>query len=534
MDPVFDVAILGYGPVGAVLANLLGSSGLNVAVVERAAEIFDKPRASSIDHEALRVLQSFGLAAAVERIGSHHTGTEFRGIAGDLIKVFAPPRPPFPLGWVTTLIIIQPEFERLLRKSLARWANVEVLLGRQAVALAQDENEVRLSIVDNEAKTHLIRSKYLVACDGAASWTRNALDILQNSLDFDEWWLVVDGWIKQDLDIPKCTTQFCDPSAPASFVVGPRGFRRWEMKLLPHETPAHFQDNATIRKRLSQFVNPEDVDIWRVATYRFHALVAQDWRRGRSLLAGDAAHQMPPFMAQGLCSGIRDANNLSWKLKAVLRDRVSDTVLDSYSLERKPHILAIANMAKELGQIIGELDPSKAQERDEVLRRQLRSGEAQTSRHKLIPDLTAGIIATDPDGKVSRAAGALLPQPRVRAVGGGHAVLLDDLVGSRFLIITIEADPPMRLGPHAAAVWRRLSGLHLQLTSGAKGDHENVGIVEEGEILRTWMGEVRSSAVIIRPDKYLFAGAADPETLNRQVIELGEKLFGGGLSGHGV
>jgi 3-(3-hydroxy-phenyl)propionate hydroxylase len=522
----YDVAIVGFGPVGAILANLLGRDGLSVVAVDQMIDIFDKPRAINIDHEVMRALQSVGLAAAIDRIVTPHLGTDFRGLNDRLIKAFEPLEPPFPLHWNPNVMFIQPEFEPILREGAKRFARVDIRLGCEARRAQSHSEYVELDVQDRDGGSiQTLRARYLVACDGAASPIRKQLKIEQESLEFDEWWTVVDAWLERPTQLPRRTTQFCRPSAPTTYVVGPRNLRRWELKLLPGEHPSDFEDMDVVRRRLAPVVDSDAIDLWRVAAYRFHALVAKQWRQGRIFLAGDAAHQMPPFMAQGLCCGVRDVVNLSWKLSGVLRGQYSERLLDGYEAERKPHIRELTAIAKYLGEIIGELDPAAAAERDRRLGDELDSGRSQTIRQKLIPDLTAGLIARDSGGRPTPAAGSLFLQPVVR-LGDGSSTLLDDVISDRFAVITLGPAPAEWLAPAARAALSRLGAVVLVLRPrDDKSDWtgEASSFADSTGILERWMVEGRHMAVIVRPDKFIF-GVADCEaTLNSlcEQLELG-------------
>ena len=220
-------------------------------------------------------------------------------------------------------------------------------------------------------------------------------------LAFDEWWIVVDAWQRRPTALPEMNTQYCWPSRPASAIAGPRNLRRWELKILPHEKPEEFQDDARVREVLAGFVDIDAIELWRSAVYRFHALVAAQWNRNRIFLLGDCAHQMPPFLGQGMCAGIRDAANLIWKLLLVEKSGVSRTVLSTYQDERKTHVQNVVAQAKELGLVIGELDVEAATARDARLRAERISGEP--ARHRLIPPLTRGLIDRDHRGGADEA-----------------------------------------------------------------------------------------------------------------------------------
>ncbi|SEQ20527.1 3-(3-hydroxy-phenyl)propionate hydroxylase [Faunimonas pinastri] len=525
--PMYDVVILGYGPVGAILANQLGRDGLSVLAVDQMADIYDKPRAINIDHEVMRVLQSVGLADAIEPLTLPHPGTDFIGLGNRVIKRFEPITAPYPLHWSPNLMFIQPEFEPIIRDGARRFPNVEVRLSTRAHGVEQDGSGVRVSLKgQGEGAGETVTGRYLVACDGATSPTRKQLGITQDSLDFDEWWTVIDAWLLRDTPLPRRTTQFCLPEAPTTYVVGPKNLRRWELKLMPGETPQDFDDPEKVKARLKPFVDPEALDIWRVATYRFHALVAHHWKKGRVFLAGDAAHQMPPFMAQGLCSGVRDAANLGWKLSNVIRGHLPEAILDTYETERKPHIRQLVETTKQLGEIIGELDVEAARRRDRELGDALDSGRAITVRQKLIPDLTSGIIANGPDGRPAPMAGTLFPQPRVRD-GTGRPVLLDDLAAERFLLVTV-GPATAEAGGWDHPVLDRLGAVRLQLA----GDDDPVESRQQGVVfddvgsLRRWIAAADARAVLVRPDKYVFGIAADRDEFERLCEALESDLFG--------
>jgi 3-(3-hydroxy-phenyl)propionate hydroxylase len=524
---IYDAIIVGYGPVGAVLANILGKHGLSVAVIERMSVIFDKPRAINIDHEVMRILQSAGIADEVDAICSPHTGTEFRGIDNRLIKLFAPPKQPFPLGWTPNLMFIQPEFESLLRRGVARFRNVDVMLLHEAGELEQDDSEVRLSVTDlASGSSREFRSRYVIACDGAGSPIRKHLGISQESLEFDEWWTVVDAWLTGETPLPSMTTQFCLPSGPTTYVVGPRGLRRWEMKILPHEDRTAYEQRETIKRRLAPFVDTAQIDIWRSATYRFHALLAKQWRCGRVFLAGDAAHQMPPFMAQGLCSGIRDAGNLGWKLAAVLRDGRRSSLLDTYEAERKPHIRELVATTKAMGEIIGELDWDAARRRDQTLGRELDLGRAETLRQKFIPDLIHGLIALDSDGLPSRGAGSLFVQPFVIA-SDRTLRRLDDVLGEHFAIVTSADAPQGWLDAASAKTWSALSGGRVIVQTLGRDTQSRAGILkvrEDGTLFKDWIAKFGNGAAVVRPDKYVYGIANNSGQLRAMISSISQAM----------
>ncbi len=522
----YDALIIGFGPVGATMANLLARHGLRIAVVEADFEIYDKPRALTFDHEAMRIFQVCGLAHRIAEFTAPHRGTHYLGIDGRVIKKFDPMPPPYPLAWPPNSTFVQPEVERLLRGGVAGSAGVDVLLGHRGVSFTQDHESVAVTVLDTRGEERVLHARTLLGCDGANSFVRKQLDIPLEDLGFDEWWMVVDARILRPVDLPPRSIQYCWPSRPSTFVPGPGTLRRWEIKLLPGERPEEFGRHENVVRQISRFVDPSCFEIWRSAVYRFHALLAQRWRHGRVFLLGDACHQTPPFLGQGMCAGLRDAGNLAWKLAMVLQEGAPDDLLDSYEEERKPHVRALVATAKEFGLIIGELDPEAARIRDDTLCGQLERGEVETIRQRFVPNLTSGILDCESDG-----AGTLFVQPKIQRQDAlGDTTLLDDLLRFRFLIATAAAEPQTWLTPESRELWRRLGaeriviGPPVQMDGPAGSDVQY--LVESDALFAEWMSHHGCAAVVVRPDRYVFGMANDAAQLNRLVAAVGRHLLG--------
>ncbi|HEU5272870.1 MAG TPA: bifunctional 3-(3-hydroxy-phenyl)propionate/3-hydroxycinnamic acid hydroxylase [Xanthobacteraceae bacterium] len=524
----YDVLIIGYGPVGATLAALLVRHGLRIAVADEAVEIYDKPRAITLDHEVMRVFQACGLAREIAPATAPHPGTHYLGIDRSIIRIYDPQPAPHPLGWPPSITFVQPALEAALRAGVARSGRADVFLGSQAIAVADHGDRVAVTLREaggagGRASERVVAARYLVGCDGANSIVRRSLGIGHQDLAFDEWWMVVDVRLTRPVALPDKCIQYCWPERPATFIIGPGDLRRWEIKLLPGESPKDFAAPDNVARQLARFIDPAAIEIWRSAVYRFHALVAERWRLGRAFLAGDACHQTPPFMGQGLCAGIRDAANLAWKLALVLRAGARDALLGTYERERKPHVTALVEAAKTAGEVIGELDREKAQARDALLRGQLARGEAETIRQRYVPNLTSGLI----DPSSGDAAGALLVQPRVGADGEG--ALLDDVVAPRFLMATLTDEAQGWLSPAARDVWRRLGGERVVIGGDGVGRMSADGIhrfPERGRLFADWMARHGAAGVVARPDRYVYGLARDPDGLNRMIERLGRHIFG--------
>ncbi len=375
MNHSFDVAVVGLGPVGATCAALLGTLGLKTVAIERSPAVYDKPRAFALDHEAMRVFEDIGVAEAVAPHTAPFTPSEYYGVDGRLIKRLGALPKPWPLGWPPSMVFRQPAVEDILRKRAAEVA--EVILD-EVVSLDGEKLTLR--------NGSTLAARYVVGCDGASSTLRRLLGIEYEDLDFDQAWLVADLLVKEEAlpRLPEVSVQYCEPARPATYLIGVGNHRRWEIMLDPGEEP-------DVWKLLARWITPADADLWRAASYRFHALVARQWRRGNLFLAGDAAHQQPPFTGQGMCQGIRDVANLAWKLK-----HGKDRLLDTYELERKTHVKKLTGVIKEIGKVIGERNPAAARERDRRLIAEA-GGKVQTvPRQNLIPPLEAGLLSREP------------------------------------------------------------------------------------------------------------------------------------------
>ncbi|MFI5782881.1 bifunctional 3-(3-hydroxy-phenyl)propionate/3-hydroxycinnamic acid hydroxylase [Nocardia sp. NPDC051570] len=490
----FDVIIVGYGPTGATLANLLGQAGHRVAIVDMFPGIFEQPRAINIDQEVLCTWQSIGLADEIAAGCEPHTGTDFLGMDGELIKYLYSAPAPYPLGWPANLMFVQPAAERALRRGVRRFHNVTEYLAHEASLVTQNAEGVTVTLNAKDGSPQSIRGRWLVACDGANSPIREGLGIGQDDLGFSEWWIVVDAWLRRPTPLPPRTTQYCFPDAPGAYVVCSGSLRRWEMKILPGEDPETFHDHDKVTQRMSVYVDPDALEFWRSAVYHFNARVADRWRSDRILLAGDSAHQMPPFLGQGLCSGVRDAANLWWKLDRVLRGHSPDTLLDTYEAERKPHIRVLTEITKSLGEIAGETDPVKAAARDRRLRAEMDSGRMETVRQNLIPPLKNGFLDAE---DTSGLAGVIAVQPMLRS--GERCSLANDWTGPRMRLLTSR-----RPGPELDALLDRHNIAVLAIGPGLLED------VEGTFIDFTQRHGVES--IFVRPDGYIWGAQATTDT----------------------
>jgi 3-(3-hydroxy-phenyl)propionate hydroxylase len=514
---LYDIAVIGLGPSGAVAAALLGSAGLKVLVLEQSTDVYDKPRAISLDHEIMRVLQGISPLLA-ERISAHtepFSPSEHFGADGKMIRRLDMLAPPYPLGWTPSMVFLQPPAEKLLREHVASLPSVDVKLGVTLQALVQSSHSCELTCVDGSGTTQKFSAKYVIGCDGASSSVRRMADLPLDDLGFDEPWLVVDVLANEKglARLPKASAQFCEPSRPASYLIGTGKHRRWEIMLLPGENPQEMESDERVWQLLSRWIAPDEGRLWRRASYRFHALVAQEWRRGNVFIAGDAAHQQPPFLGQGMCQGIRDVANLTWKLQQVIAGKATDALLDSYGQERAAHVQQLTATIKMIGASICERDPEAAKQRDQKLLEACGGIVKTVPRQDLIPRLSSGFLHAGTHAAI----GSLFVQPKV--LWQGQARLLDDVAGAGWRIV---------LGTEARD-W--VFSLNAERFNVLKFSNvvEAGTLKEVDQVLSHWFAAHAVQAAIVRPDHYVYSVATNAQELSAHINQL-QNQFNGVLS----
>ena len=460
----FDVGIVGYGPVGATLANLLGRHGMSVALFERDPAPHALPRAGHIDGEVMRVFQAAGVADEVLPNLLVNVGMRFVDAAGQVLIDWPRPQEVGPQGWHPSYRFHQPDAEAALRAGVGRCAGHRAFLGTEVQALEEDATGVTVRFGNGGA----VRCGFVVGCDGARSTVRRVMDAALEDLGSHERWLVVDVVMHEvSARLSNFTVQHCDPARPTTVARGVGRRRRWEFMLVPGDDPATVAQPDSVWRLLRPWIGPHEATIERSVVYTFHAALARPWRRGRLLLAGDAAHLMPPFLGQGLCSGVRDASNLAWKLAAVAEGAAPDTLLDSYEAERSPHVRAFIEQAVRLGDLVGLRDPAQAAERDRAM-----AANPELMR-SITPRLGPGL-----HGDAGPPAGTLAPQLRLP-----DGTRMDDAVGQRFLVL---AEPGLRPA---------LAELDERWALALPGEEQD------------WLRELGVRAVVVRPDRYVLGCA---------------------------
>ncbi|MET0272867.1 MAG: bifunctional 3-(3-hydroxy-phenyl)propionate/3-hydroxycinnamic acid hydroxylase [Phenylobacterium sp.] len=474
-----QVLVVGLGPVGAALAALLAEAGVRVLAIDKSTEVYPLPRAAHFDHEVMRIFQQLGIADRLDPHTRPVPGYEFRTAQGEvLLRLASGGDRLAPSGWASGYMFNQPGLEGLLRERLVGSPRVDVRLGAEFKALRTQPEGVEATLGTPQGEL-LVEADYVVGCDGAWSPVREALGIALTDLQFDEPWLVIDALPRPGCKLPEINLQICDPARPTTCVLMGPGRHRWEFMMLPGETPEQVLDEAFIRALLEPW--DVDVEIERKAVYRFHGLVAERWREGRVLIAGDAAHQTPPFAGQGMCAGIRDAANLAWKLADVLQGRAAPALLDTYQVEREPNVRAYIDLAIGMGRVVCTLDPVMAKARDEGMLAARAAG-VEAVPPAAPPPLSGPAILEGAPG-----AGQMFPQPTRRA--GDAIARLDDV-----------------LGAGAWLIGRTLAGAPSGVSAVALSDPRLAGF---REALDSWLTAHDAQAVLVRPDRYVF-GAGRP------------------------
>ena len=514
MAPVYDVIIVGAGPVGSVAASLAARHGLRTLIVDKSPGVFPLPRAIHFDADIMRIFQFAGLADRIEPFVRATSGGVHLGVDGEPIRDFRVTARTGDLGWKPHYMFYQPEIDALLRQAASDAEGVQLRLGWQFDGLRQDPDSdlVTVDLRGPDGTTAQAVGHYILGADGASSAVRRALGIALADDGFEEPWVVIDGQVDHEDLGPDYTIMYCDPRRPGTYIPGPRNHRRWEFMLLPGEDGSAFTTDAGARglvQSVTPWLDVTELRIERVAVYRFHALVATSWRDERVFLLGDAAHQTPPFYGQGMCHGIRDARNLLWKIAAVLEAGADETLLDTYELERRPHVEAIIAQSVANGRYICTLDPTVAEQRDRDMRAAMNAPAAARSFRDIIPGLTSG-IRDDSDG--TGATGLLFPQPAVLAADG-DPTLLDELLGDGFALVS-EVPVPTDLR-------ERWDGSVLVLGEDFQDP--------EG-LLHSWFEAFGAITAVIRPDRYVYGVADDLEDLRRLCSALRD---GRGLRGSG-
>jgi flavoprotein hydroxylase len=513
-----DVVVVGNGPIGATLSVLLAQHGWRVTVLERRPRPYRLPRATSFDGETARLLAGTGIGPELGRITMPANGYQWRTAAGEtLLDIEFSTAGPY--GWPDANTMHQPALEELIAARAAALPGVTVLRGHEVVGIADDDQRVTVTVATDDGTTRTLSARWLVGCDGANSFVRNHLDVPVTDLGFSYEWLLCDVELREPREFVPTNVQICDPARPTTLVGSGPGRRRWEFMRLPGESTAELNSDATAWRLLAPFgVTPDTATLLRSTTYIFQARWADRWRVGHVLLAGDAAHLMPPFAGQGMCSGIRDVVNLAWKLDLTLRGLAAESILDSYTEERRAQAREAILASVQLGRVICVTDPAAAAERDATVLAN-RRGRPPTRPEPAKP-LPVGLLHRRPGADAAEPpAGAVVPQGRVGL--RNRTGLFDDVVGRGFVLLSAD-DSPAALDEGRRSFLADL-GTHVVRLLPAGSAAED-GVVDVDDVYRPYLAGLGATCLLVRPDYHVFGAASGPDGVAALVDDLREQL----------
>ncbi|QCB51773.1 bifunctional 3-(3-hydroxy-phenyl)propionate/3-hydroxycinnamic acid hydroxylase [Rhodococcus sp. PAMC28707] len=496
LPPAVDCVVIGGGPVGLLTAIMLGQSGMQVSVIERQLSRYPLPRACTIDHEALRILQSIGFMAEHEdlfeafRTGGRG-GYEFRNGTGELLHTIDWNRPS-ESGWPNTNGFYQPDLEGALEELAVATPGVRLHRGWAFRSLTQGNEQVVASLASIERPDELVdvQSRWLVGADGANSAVRTHLGIGVGDSGFEADWLVVDYKPLVEESWTAFVTQYCDPKQPATAVNSGPGRRRFEFMRTDGTTVEQLGKPETAWELMKPWgVTPDTAELERHAVYTFRGRWAESWRHDNAFLAGDAAHLMPPFLGQGLCAGLRDAQALSWRLSMIHSGQATSVILDSYGPERTGHVREIIDAAVAAGRMICELDVDRAATRDAALREQSSNGTAEEPPHPRLGEPSLSAMGHPAEGR-------LAPQGRVQI--GNRVGLFDDLVGGSWQLISRIGNPADSLTDEDNRWFHRIGGVLSDIS-------QNGSVKDSDGVYAQWFAAHDCEALLARPDYYVFA-----------------------------
>ena len=523
MSRTVDVLIVGAGPVGLTLANVLGLQGVDTLVVDERDTLIDYPRGVGLDDEALRTFQSIGL---VEEVLPHTVPNQIlRFYDGNrrLLAEMAPPDARF--GWPKRNGFVQPMVDAELLRGLDRFDCVEVVWNARMEECEETADGVRATIAGLPTD---IAARYVVGCDGGRSATRRLMGVSFEGTTSATRWLVVD-LASDPLGHPNSEVG-ADPARPYASISIAHGIRRFEFMIHADETDEQVEQPEFIARMLAPFVpHPDRVDVIRHRVYTHHSRIAGAFRKGRILLAGDAAHLMPVWQGQGYNSGIRDSANLGWKLAAVVKGQASDGLLDTYDAERRKHARAMIDLSTLVGRVISPTNRRIATLRDKVIRGASIVPTLKRyileMRFKPMPRYEQGAVARLDSDSATSPTGTLFIQPRVDTRDAQN-VQLDDVIGTGFAVLSWNNNPRALLGDIAFARWKALGASFIaarpltQLHWTGHDDDEVTVVGDRTGALKSFFDAHVESVLFVRPDRCI-AGAC----IAQLAPELSAELF---------
>ncbi|WP_240732891.1 FAD-dependent monooxygenase [Halioglobus maricola] len=500
----YDVLIVGCGPSGAILANLLKDKGYKVAIFDRDKEIFHAPRAMMLDVESCRILNGMGMFHRImEKDGVPFLRHRFVSKNKKTLMSIRMPNNQVDLGYPESGVYWhQPAGEAMLRESFSKGdgqgGSVDAFLGYEVLSVDGEGSEAKLIAKNPESgEEQSFVGQYLVGADGGASTCRKYLNAKRVDLNYSRDWIVMDLIIHDSQwwnAFREGSAFTCEPNAAVVVVKGLHGHIRMDFEQPSAQAAEAFTEEDAYQLIAEYLdVDREKIEIIRRQPYKFYAGMPDRWRRGRVFLAGDAAHQTSPFKGQGLNMGIRDTVNLSFKLDMVFKGLVNDSILDTYQEERWDNCAHLIEEATKGGLMLSTANWWEILVRDFTFmlgRMSNRLAYEMTKKTSSIAPYKNGLL-----GKQHSLSGARFFPPQVQSPDGRGA-LLDEIIGDRFALITRE---PVS---GEAVDW-----LHSELG----GTSLTIGkdVIDASGKLTEYFVDNNAEAILLRPDYYIFDAGSD-------------------------
>ena len=483
-------------------------------MVEPEVEVYQLPRAVNLDSEIIRAFQAIGRGEAVNQLMQRVRPGERAGFANSNREwLFGHESTSFgPNGWQPMNMFDQPEFEGYLRQQALSHPNVTAFIGHSAIEVTDRADDVAVLIMATEpGEQQTLAGRYALGTDGAASFVRKSLDSGWQSLGYDADWLVVDVLIKPGHTLGVDTLQVCDPDRITTYVCTKDPYRRWEFKMLPGETAEEMLVDEGIMSLIDEWTPRATYEIRPAAVYQFHAATAERWRRGTIFIGGDATHQTPPFLGQGMNAGMRDVINFAWKLPLVIRDVCDPALLDSYEAERSAHAHDLVEWAVSVGKLMDHMADVERAQRNGLNPPEtpaaLRSSGYGQGRSQ--PPIRDGIILMEQVSDTG-STGYLFAQPEVTDADD-TMLKLDDLLGDGFKLVTRSNEKP-ELSAQTQTILKQLDIRVVSLggLSTVRGRFDR--LFEHSEV------------AIVRPDRLVFGHTDESNDVDNLVAKLAKKL----------
>jgi len=510
----YDIVIVGMGPVGCTAALFLAQAGIKVAAIERDPQVYPLPRAVGMDGEIIRAFQRLNLGQTIADLMQPHLDGDRAGFANSKREwLFGAPMGSFSINaWPPMSLFDQPELDGFLRGRALKHKNINAFIGYEYLHSEELSDGIGIRLREIDAGTEQsISASYLLACDGAASGIRRTLNIAWEDLGYDHQWLVVDVIAGEGNTLKRETLQVCDPDRLTTYVCTKDPYRRWEFALKEGETAEHMLKDETIHALIDPWTPRGSYKIRRSAVYQFHAAIAQQWSQGRVFLLGDAAHQTPPFLGQGMNAGMRDAINISWKLALVLAGKADADLLQEYQAERAAHARDLVQWAVDFGRLMeGIAATEDAQNKGLPPPLAVENSSSGYGQGREAPPIRDGVLMVEQVNNKG-STGYLFSQPLVKTAEH-QSVLLDQLLGDGFAIVA-RSDDDLQINASSQTIISKLGIRTVSLN--------NISVVK-GHFDRLFE---HSSAALVRPDRYVFGHTSKQLNLDQLLEQLGQKLY---------